>query len=508
MQFAHCLVSKNETSFCVPTKYNINPLRSYQRTEYFRNMEREIISIKRKALRINLDDSIYGTFAEIGAGQEVVRNFFQVGGASGTVAKAMSAYDMTFSEAIYGSESGRYVSESRLHKMIDHEFVLLRERLKDEKYSKKRFFAFSNTCTTLNYHKTNDPHGWMGVKFQLTPGGEPNEVIIHVRLKGTDSLYQQRVIGGIGTNLLFACYWFYDQINDFVESLLDNLSTDQVEIDMIRMKGPAFDKVDNRLLALKLVRNGFTDGTIFGPDKEVYQPKDVLYKKHILCLRGRFRPVTKVNEDMMKCGLDYFKPITKDEENIVVLSEITLNNLSSEGEFDNKDFLDRADILCSLGHTVMISNCHKHDMLINYLDRCKPQNIGIILGILNIVELFNEKYYKNAPGELLHYFGEILMRNVTMLVYPYQPEKNAKVITTKNLEVPDSLSSLFHHLIKNGFLVDLQGYDESVLQVFSTKVIQMIKAGEPGWENMVPDTVADIVKENCLFDYPCEVPQN
>lgn len=489
-------------------KYNIPIVRSYDRTEYFRSMEREIISIKRKALRINLDESIYGTFAEIGAGQEVVRNFFQVGGASGTVAKAMSAYDMTFSDAIYGSEGGRYVSESRLHKMIDHEFELLRQRLQDEKYSRKRFFAFSNTCTTLNYYKNNDPHGWMGVKFQLEPGGEPNEVIIHVRLKGTDAIYQQRVIGGVGTNLLFACYWYYDQINDFIDSLMDNLSNDQIEIDMIRMKGPAFSKVDNRLLALSLVSKGFTDGTIFGPDKEVYQPKDILYKKNILCLRGRFRPVTRVNEDMLSCGLNYFKKHVKDESNIVVISEITLNNLAGDGEFDNKDFLDRADILCSLGHTVMVSNCQKHDVLINYLDRCKPQSIGIILGILNIVELFNEKYYKNAPGELLHYFGEIFMRHATMLVYPYQPAKDAPVITTLNLEVPDSLKHLFDHLKNNGFLVDLEGYDKNVLQIFSTQVIQMIKNGEQGWEGMVPDTVADIVKENCLFDYPCEVKYN
>ncbi|MBL7776765.1 MAG: hypothetical protein JNK66_00570 [Chitinophagales bacterium] len=469
-------------------------------------MEREIISIKRKALRINLDENIYGTFAEIGAGQEVVRNFFQVGGASGTIAKAMSAYDMTFSDAIYGSDgAGRYVSEQRLHKMLDHEYNLLHERLTDEKYARKKFFVFSNTCTTLNFYKNNDPHGWMGVKFQSEPGGEPNEVVIHVRLKGTDSLYQQRTIGGIGTNLLFACYWYYDQMDDFIDSLLDNLDTDQAEIDMIRVKGPVFQQVDNRLLALKLVRRGFTDGTIFGPDKEVYQPKDMLYKKDILCLRGRFRPVTLVNEDMMKCGLESFKKHVQNHDNIIVLSEITLNNLADGDDFDNKDFLDRADILCSLGHTVMISNCHKHDVLINYLDRCKPKSIGIILGILNIVELFNEKYYKNAAGELLHYFGEIFMRNTHMYVYPYQPEPNGKMITTDNLDVPESLQLLFQHLKVNSFLTDVQGVDKSVMQIFSPRVIQMIKSGEPGWEQMVPETVADIVKDNCLFDYPCEV---
>lgn len=472
------------------------------------NMEREILSIKRKALRINLDESIYGTFAEIGAGQEVVRNFFQVGGASGTVAKAMSAYDMTFSDAIYGKEgAGRYVSESRLQRMLDHEFQLLEERLKDEKYNKKKFFVFANTCTTLNYHKNNDPNGWMGVKFQLTPHAQPNEVIVHVRLKGTDSLYQQRVIGGIGVNLLFASYWFYDQMGDFIESLLDNLSTDQVEIDMIRVKGPDFAKMDNRLLALELVKRKFTDGTIFGANKEVYQPKDILYRKNILCLRGRFRPVTKVNVDMLKCGLDYYKNEHGGSmENMIVLSEITLNNLAGDGDFDNKDFLDRADVLGQLGHTVMVSNCHKHDVLIKYLTRCKPQSIGIILGSMNILELFNEKYYKYAAGELLHYFGEIFVRNVKMLVYPYQPSPGAPIITTKNLRVSDSLRYLFEHLTTNGFLVDLPGYDKKVLQIFSPKVIQMIKSGEPGWEEMVPPVVADFIKEHYLFGYFNEVP--
>lgn len=472
-------------------------------------MEREILSIKRKALRINLDESIYGTFAEIGAGQEVVRNFFQVGGASGTVAKAMSAYDMTFSDAIYGKESsGRYVSESRLRKMLDHEYKLLIERLKIEKYQSKRFFVFSNTCTTLNFKKNNDPHGWMGVRFQLTPGGGANEVVIHVRLKGSDPVYQQRVLGGIGTNLLFACFWYYDQMEDFIDSLLDNLSTDQAEIDMIRVKGPDFEKVDNRTLAVHLVKKNFTSGTIFGPDKEVYQPKDVLYKKNILCLRGRFRPVTKVNVDMMKCAEDYYKGVHGNMDNVVFLSEITLNNLSDSGVFSQKDFLDRSDILCDLGHTVMISNCQKHNMLVDYLSHCKPHSIGIVLGILNVMELFSDKHHSNRGGELLHYFGEIFSRHTQMLVYPYQPDKKKGLITSQNLKVADHLKSLLDYLVTNHFLVDLQGYDLDVMQIFSPKVLQMIKKAEPGWEEMVPEKVADMIKERHLFDYPAGIAFN
>jgi hypothetical protein len=468
-------------------------------------MEREILSIKRKALRINLDGTIYGTFAEIGAGQEVARTFFQVGGASQTIAKTMSAYDMAFSDSIYGvEEGGRYVSESRLRKMLDHEFELLEERLIGEKYANKRFFAFAATCSTLNYHKNNDPHAWLGVRFQLKHGGPINEVSIHIRLKGTDSLYQQKVIGGIGVNLIFASYWYHDQPDDFIESLLDNLSTDQAEIDMIRMKGEDLP-VDNRLLALSLVKKGFTDGTIFGPDKLVYQPKDVLYKKDILCLRGRFRPITKVNEDMLHCGLQYMMHKYNETDNIAMVAEITLNHLEGDGDFNNKDFLDRADILCSLGYMVMVSNCRKHDMLVSYLDRCRPKSVNIIVGIMNLIELFNTDYYENAPGDLLHYFGHIFEANTRMLVYPYQPLKDSELITTNNLKVDESIKHLFIHLKANGYIVDLEGYNKEVLQIFSPNVIEMIKTGTPGWEQMVPDTVADIIKDNCLFEYPCEV---
>ncbi len=469
-------------------------------------MEREPISIKRKALRINLDQDIYGTFAEIGAGQEVARTFFQAGGASGTIAKTMSAYDMAFSDSIYGGEeSGRYVSISRLRKMLDHEFSLLQERLIGEKYATKRFFAFADTCSTINFMKTNDPHAWLGVRFQLTHGGPTNDVKLHIRLKGTDNVTQQKVIGTLGVNLIYACYWYNNNLDHFLDSLYDGISSEQVELDMIRMKGPDLN-VDNRLLALMLVRKGYTDATIFGADREVYQPKDVLYKKNILCLRGRFRPVTKVNEDMLQCGVENFKKITGCEDcDLAVLSEITLANLESDENYSDKDFLDRADILCSLGHTVMVSNCHKHDKLIEYLDRCKPKSIGIIIGVMNMLELFKEKHYKNPARELLSYFGGIFTGNTIMLMYPYQPNTDKPVITSNNLHIPETLRPLFMHLKQSGFIVDLQGYDQNVLGIFSPKVIGMIKQGESGWEQMVPDKVADIIKENCLFEYPCEV---
>ena len=470
-------------------------------------MDYESLSIKRKALKINLEPSVYGTFAEIGAGQEVVRAFFQVGGASGTVAKSMSAYDMAFSDSIYGEEeSGRYVSESRVKKMLDHEYNLLEQRLIGEKYEHRRFFAFADTCATLNFLKNNDPHCWLGLRFQLVPRGPVNEVIVHIRLKEKDALLQQRTIGGIGVNLIYACYWYADNMDGFIESLMDNLTTDQVEIDMIRLKGDDFTSVDNRLLALMLVKKGFTSGTIFGPDKEVYQPKDILYKKNVLCLRGRFRPVTKVSEDMFHCGLESFKKqFPCEDSQLLAISELTINTLGSDAGFDDKDFLDRTDILCNLGHTVMVSNCQKHDKLLAYLRRCRPKNIGLVLGVMNLMDLLNEDKYEDPLGEILNYFGEIFQSNTKMFIYPYKPTVESDIITLQNFPISDSLKPLFDYLKSSGFMLDLDGYHKELLSIFSNDVIQQLKKGETGWEEYVPPLVADFIKANCLFDYPCEV---
>jgi len=293
----------------------------------------------------------------------------------------------------------------------------------------------------------------------------------------------------------------------FVGSLMDNLTVDQAEIDMIRVKGADFEAVDNRLLALMLVKKGFTSGTIFGPDKEVYQPKDFLYKKNILCLRGRFRPVTKVSEDMLNSGLETFRnKFFCDDSQLIALSELTINNLEADAGLDDKDFLDRADILCSLGHTVMVSNCQKHDKLLAYLRRCRPKNIGIVLGVMNLMELLNENHYADPLGEILHYFGEIFQYNTKMLIYPYQATAEAELITLENYPISDTLKPLFEFLKASGFMINIEGYNPALLQIFSNNVIQMIKSGEEGWEQYVPDFVAEYIKARCLFDYPpCEV---
>lgn len=344
------------------------------------------IGTKQKALAINLDPSIYGSFAEIGAGQEVAANFFKAGASSGTIAKTMSAYDMIFSDAIYGvQQTRRYVSESRLISMLDHEYGLLIERLAALRGDNTTFFAFSDTFSALNYHKTNEGHGWMGVRFQLEPNGEYNDVVIHVKLLDNDNILQQQAAGILGVNLIYACFYYHEIAPVFLLSLIDNLSRDRIQIDMISFEGPDFRKVDNRLMSLHLVKFGFSDAAVFGPDGKNLQPTEALYKKHAVVIRGRFRPVINVHIDMLTQGVKQFlQEPDVDKDNVIVVTELTLQSLKERdadlnAEIDEKDFLDRVDILCSLGQTVLISNFHEYYKLVAYLSKITKLKMGVVL---------------------------------------------------------------------------------------------------------------------------------
>lgn len=473
-------------------------------------MEREIFSTERKALRINLNRKIYGTFAEIGAGQEVARNFFIAGGASGTVAKTMSAYDMAFSNAIYGEKPGtRYVSRERVRDMLDHEYGLLPERLTGEEYSGHTFFAFADSVATLNYHGTNDPHAWLGLRFQLRPGSLPNDFEIHVRLLGGDANLQQDVLGVLGVNMLFAAYNYQDDPQAMIESLVDNLPRGSVEIDIVSLNGPDFKTVDNRLLSLFLVLQGYSGATIFGPDGSLYQPKDLLYKKNVIVTRGWFRPITLVNVDMIQSGIAQFKKENQlqDDDQQVVLLEITLGNLKGEtGDIEPQDFIDRADILCSMGYMVMVSNFERHHRLARFLSRCKPERVGMIVGVMNMLQFFDPSNYRESfTGELLHSMGELFSRNVKLYSYPYRPEKDGKIITTENIELPKEARHLFHYLRDNGYIKEIEGYNPDMLQIFAPDVLAKIVANEPGWEEQVPPEAANMIKDRCLFNYPCDL---
>jgi hypothetical protein len=459
------------------------------------------LTTQEKALRINLSKAVYGSFAEIGAGQEVAASFFKVGGASGTIAKTISAYDMKFSDAIYG-HCDRYVCEDRLSSMLDKEYALLPERL-EERINRTQFFAFADTVEVLNYDRTNQGHGWIGLRFQLQPGKPPNDCVVHVKMHDNDPLQQQYALGIVGVNMIYGCMFEHDP-ETIMMSLLDGLTSRRMEIDTFRLSGPDFN-VDNRLMALKLVKNGFTKAAMFGPDGTVMQPSEVLYKKNVLVLRGRFRPVTHVNVDMLLTSRRHFKNEPDvDRSKMVVLTELTLNDLSPDGNIDEKDFLHRADIICSLGQTVLVSNYFEYYRLVDYLSKItRGKKIGIILGIYALQKIFEERTYDNLRGGILESFGSLFGTNVKLYIYPAWKRDSRDLFTLKDFEetIPVNVRSLFRYLVENNKLEDIQDANVNNLHIISDNVLAMIKKGDEGWEKFVPRKVQEAIKDHNLFDY-------
>lgn len=462
-----------------------------------------IPSIEDKALRINLNHDIYGTFAEIGAGQETVRHFFRAGGSSKTIAKAMSAYDKDFSDAIYGVEDdGRYVTESRLKKMLSHEIKLIEHRLDRIKHPNKLFFSFANTVATIDFAKQFKGHGWVGIRYQIEPDQDYNEIILHIRFKENDVHLQQETLGILGVNLIYGAFYKYNKPKKLLKYLYDHLHKDQLEIDTINFSGPLFKKVDNRLMSLQLVRNGMTEAVMFNPDAKNILPANVLYRKNILALRGSFRPVTKVNMDMYKKSYEMFLQEKKvDKDNTLVIFEITLSNLRSEGEIDEKDFLDRAELLCSLGHNVMISNFQEYYRVVEYFSEFTKARMGVVMGVPNLIEIFDEKYYRHLSGGILEAFGKLFFRDLKVFLYPMMDEENGDVITSENLKVHPRMKELYKFFKFNGKVLDITDYEKENLNIFSRQVLKMITNKEKGWEKMLPEGVAELIKKNNLFDY-------
>lgn len=454
-----------------------------------------------KALEINLDKSKYGAFIEIGAGQEVARWFFRVGGASGTIAKTMSAYDMTVSDAIYGP-CERYVSKPRLQSMLTREYDLLLERLEPKRGSDTRFFVFADTVAAKSFSRKEDAHGWLGVRFQTEPKGPISQVIIHVRLLDPENLQEQEALGIIGVNLIHAAMFHHDSAETILESLLDNLTIDRVEIDMIEFSGEAFKHIDNRVMALCLVQKGMTKATMFLANGEVVQPADILHKKCILVERGSFRPITKVTLDMLECAKSMFvqEPDVEGSE-ILVIMEMTLKNLLDQGKIDYQDFLDRVDTLASLGKTVLISNFGEYHRLAAYFFRYTKKMIGIVMGVPTLKEIFDERYYADLEGGILESFGRLFKNKLKLFIYPLLEKDSMALITADNLVVQNHLKHLYSYLIENNFIESIRGYDSKCLSIFSRDVLDKIRTGDNSWETMVPESVIEIIKSRGFFNH-------
>lgn len=464
---------------------------------------KQFLTPKQKALAINLDHNIYGTFAEIGAGQETVRHFFRAGGASNTIAKAMSAYDKDYSNAIYGKEEkNRFVTQNRLKKMLKHEIKLIDERLDNTETPNRRFFSYANTVTTINYHKTFKGHGWVGIMFQHAPNGEYSEILIHVRFRENEASLQQETLGSLGVNLIYGAFNLYDNPRELIKSLYDDISVDKIEIDTIHFEGPAFPYVDNRLMSLQLVKKGMTDAVIFNSEGKNMLPADILYKKDVFAVRGSFRPVTLVNTDMFEQGLKMFLKDTEGKpEDTVIIFEITTFNLRATGKIDERDFLDRVDVLAKLGYTVMISNFAEYYRLAEYFTTYNIRYFGVAMGVNNLQMVFDEEYYEHLSGGILEAFGKFFRKDMRVYLYPYKDPETHELLTSKNLKVNDNVKELYKYFIANRRIVDIVDYNPDFSEIYSREVLAKIAKHETGWENQLPEGVAEMIKERRLFGY-------
>ncbi len=449
---------------------------------------------------MNLDPLRYGTFAEIGAGQEVARWFFKVGAAAATISKSISAYDMTVSDAIYG-KCKRYVSRERLERMLDYEHSLNVERLGVSRGETTAFFTFADTVSAMNFKGTNECHGWLGVKYQAFPGDADNTIILHMRMLDKENPLQQEALGILGVNLLYAAFFLHHTPDVMLESLLDNLTTDRIEIDMIDFSGIEFRRVDNRVMSLKLVQLGLSGAAMFGPKGEVLQAAEVLRKRPILVERGSFRPVTKVNIDMIESAHAQFaqEPEVQGKE-VVELMEITMRNLLSDGNIDLRDFLARADLLSTAGKTVLISDYFEYYRLAAYLGRYTNEPIAVTMGAQSLRDLFTEQYYTGLEGGILEAFGRLFTRDLRVYVYPLL-EPSGELTTAENIEMPEELRNLYRHLMERGRVRSLTNFHRDFLHIFSRDVLRRIKDHDDTWETMVPPEIAEVIKKRRFFGW-------
>ena len=458
------------------------------------------VGTNKKAFQINLDSTKYGTSSEIGAGQEVARRFFHVGGAAGTVAKTISAYDMTFSDAIYGT-ADRYVSRKRLRRMLEYEYALLVERLDAKFGSERNFFVFADTVAARSFKQHNESHGWLGVRFQTETRGEPSEIIIHVRMLDETNVDQQEALGVVGVNLLHGAF-YCQQPEKIISSLQENLAENRIEVDMIKFSGPAFAQVDNRLMSLQLVSQGLTNAVMFTADGETVQPAEVFYKKAILVERGSFRPVTYATNDMLTGARRIFREqCNYSESDLTVLMEMTLENLLSEGQLNHADFLARVDILGALGRTVLISKFGEYYRLAAYLARYTNKAVGIVMGVSSLMEIFDEKYYLNLEGGILEALGRMFKSGLKLYVYPMVDESTGDLVTATKIDVAPNLRMLFQYLIDNQFIHEVTDYNPDYLRIHPPEALAKLQSGDPGWERMVPPEVVEIIKARQFFGY-------
>lgn len=463
-------------------------------------MEHVALSPIQKALAINLDAEIYGSIAEIGAGQEVARTFFQAGGASGTIGRSISAYDMAVSDSIYGKTSdGRYVSKNRVIQMLDYEYDNLMGILSQKKSC---FFVYANTISALNYKKDNYCHGWMGLRYQLKEHSEPNEIILHIRLWENDNHLQQRSAGIVGINLIYAAYFYRNEPLKFLKSLMDDTGPDRVSIDMLSVSGPDLNKFDNRLVALQLVKNKMSEVAMFDRHGLVSEPADMLYKKNVMIIRGSFRPITYVGFDMLKTGYHQLKKdVDFKKDNTITLCEMTMDNLLSEGNFQEGDFLERADLLCGMGQNVLISNFREYYRLVAYMSQFKTLALRLLIGSNTFRKVIEPVYYNHLKGGVLEAFGRLFANNTKIYLYPSLIPETEHLMTSVNLPVEKHVEHLLKYLTDNNLIIDLKNVKKEWLSIYPHHVRKCISNNDSRWKQMVPAYVSKFIEERGVLNW-------
>lgn len=456
-----------------------------------------------KALRINLDANKYGSIAEIGAGQEVARQFFRAGGAAGTVAKTMSAYDMQFSDAIYGiQEDGRYVSCSRVKAMLKTEFDLVIDRVSDSRPKSSRYFAYGATVAAKSYRGDNECHAWCGIRLQMYPDAPASEVVVHIRMRDNSAEDQQIALGVFGVNLIYAAYYYFEEPKRIIDSLTDNLKQGQLEIDSIEFSGPYFDELDNRALNVHLIRSWKTRAIMFKPDGSVIVPAEMLHRKNVLTIRGTFRPITRLNVDMIEQGLKFFtemEGVTRD--NSIALAEISLNDMrGNDLNVSEDDLIERVTVLNSLGYSVMISDYTRYFSLRAYFRQFTQLQIGIVVGVANIREIFDPRSYKGVEGGILEGFGKLFPDHTRLLVYP-EIDKTGQLRDYTNIDLPDNLQYLYRYLLENQFIFGIECSDHELFKIHSLEVYNSLQGGRGDWETCLPEGVAEQIISKRYFGF-------
>ncbi len=466
---------------------------------------------KDKAQQINRELKIYGSFAEIGAGQEVGRWFFRVPGASSTVAKTISAYDMLVSDSIYGAEENkRYVCESRLQKMLGREYKLMIDRLEKAR-PETTFFAFADTVAAKSSKVSNNAHGWMGVRFQTKPGGPSNDVILHVKMHDNRNYLQQEALGLLGVNLIYGAFFLRDSPDEFLESLFDELDTKRIEIDFLRFSGPDLEEIDNRLIGLKLVEMGSTQAVLFLPNGEVAQPSELLYGKNLLLQRGSFRPVTNLSMDMQRLGVTKFKKelgSTGDGKTLFSICELTLSNLKSDGKLSIEDFLARVDLVSAVGLPVLVSNFPYYFQVRQFVAKCGVKKVAMIMGVGHLNQIFDPQSYKDVDGGVFEALGKLFAGDMKLFIYPAlsldlekPDQKNGAtdLHTAQNYVPPYPLGPMYVLFQSDKKITSLEEFDPDCLVINSRKVLELIRGKKTGWESQVPPKVLEIIKDRKLF---------